>query len=96
MTNKTRVRLVRVAASAVIIAGASLTAAGAAQAVGGFGKRSSNETQDAGLGVQDALEGEDTGNTSLGGISGGAAAAGEQTSVVLDDGRAVLVVLDHG
>ncbi|MFE4660702.1 hypothetical protein ACFRFJ_28915, partial [Streptomyces hydrogenans] len=35
MTNKTRVRLARVAAGAVIIAGASLTAAGAAQAVGG-------------------------------------------------------------
>ncbi|MER6480235.1 hypothetical protein ABT281_28850, partial [Streptomyces filamentosus] len=34
MTNKTRVRLARVAAGAVIIAGASLTAAGAAQAVG--------------------------------------------------------------
>ncbi|MFE0640377.1 hypothetical protein ACFW2Y_01915, partial [Streptomyces sp. NPDC058877] len=71
MTNKTRVRLVRVAASAVIIAGASLTAAGAAQAVGGFGTES-NQTQDAGLGIQDAPGEEDTGNTTYGQTTGGA------------------------
>ncbi|MGC4929426.1 hypothetical protein ACLQ2I_23730, partial [Streptomyces sp. DT117] len=34
MTKKTRVRVARIAAGAVIAAGASLTAAGAAQAVG--------------------------------------------------------------
>ncbi|MFJ6807741.1 hypothetical protein ACIQRK_17180, partial [Streptomyces anulatus] len=34
MTKKTRIRVARIAAGAVIAAGASLTAAGAAQAIG--------------------------------------------------------------
>ncbi|MFE7513278.1 hypothetical protein ACFU8I_18970, partial [Streptomyces sp. NPDC057540] len=78
MTNKTRIRLVRVAASAVIIAGASLTAAGAAQAVGGFGP-DNNQTQGAEVGTQS--EGDtDGGNTILGGISGSTGSNGTEGS----------------
>ncbi|MEW1549438.1 hypothetical protein AB0421_23190, partial [Streptomyces tsukubensis] len=45
MTKKTRIRVARIAAGAVIAAGASLTVAGAAQAFTG------SQTAEAGLGV---------------------------------------------
>ncbi|MFI8089938.1 LPXTG cell wall anchor domain-containing protein [Streptomyces sp. NPDC086080] len=58
MTKKTRIRVARIAAGAVIAAGASLTAAGAASA---FEIGVSSEANDAGLGVGVGLDGENPG-----------------------------------
>ena len=54
MTKKTRIRVARIAACAVIAAGASLTAAGAAQATGidvGLGISEDGINADVGLGM---------------------------------------------
>ena len=68
MTKKTRVRVARIAAGAVIAAGASLTAAGAAQAVGigvnigglSATAEANEDGLDVGLGIQGDNEGGDT------------------------------------
>ncbi|MFF0487301.1 hypothetical protein ACFYT9_39160, partial [Streptomyces sp. NPDC004435] len=80
MTNKTRVRLARVAAGAVIIAGASLTAAGAAQAVSSgndgstlevtVGALNGDEGEDGGNEIAGSIEGQDAGGNDAGGDGG--------------------------
>ncbi|MET8060398.1 hypothetical protein ABZV33_27360, partial [Streptomyces microflavus] len=81
MTKKTRVRLARIAAGAVIAAGASLTAAGAAQAVGlGIGVDGDEiVTADAGIqGDENPIGGADQGGVS-GETTTGETTTGETT-----------------
>ena len=59
MTKKTRIRVARIAAGAVIAAGASLTAAGAASALE-IGVNA--EANDAGLGLGETLDGDEPGD----------------------------------
>ncbi|MGA5558247.1 hypothetical protein ACPCSA_27770, partial [Streptomyces lavendulocolor] len=83
MTKMTRVRVARIAAGAVIAAGASLTAAGAASAVGidvevaGIGVRAeANEGGlEAGLGINDG----DPGGVDSGGTTGDPGTTGATT-----------------
>ncbi|MGV9311615.1 hypothetical protein ACWDR0_05415, partial [Streptomyces sp. NPDC003691] len=66
MTKKTRIRVARIAAGAVIAAGASLTVAGAAQAFTG------SQTSDAGLGVlSDDPPADTNGGSNGGGVDPG-------------------------
>ncbi|MFE8978275.1 hypothetical protein ACFYM7_33395, partial [Streptomyces cyaneofuscatus] len=67
MTKKTRIRVARIAAGAVIAAGASLTAAGAAQALNGPGEQVSTQDAEA----QDGLIGGLLEGTTEGGDPGG-------------------------
>ncbi|NEE39113.1 hypothetical protein G3M53_78665, partial [Streptomyces sp. SID7982] len=79
MTKKTRVRVARIAAGAVIAAGASLTAAGAAQALDldGSGEQSTVTTQD--QTEDEGLIGELIGGGGPGGVDEGQTTTGETT-----------------
>ncbi|MFD3753062.1 hypothetical protein ACFWVT_23065, partial [Streptomyces cyaneofuscatus] len=86
MTKKTRVRVARITAGAIIAAGASLTAAGAAQALNGHGEdqvTTQDGPADGGLiegntSGENPIGGADQGGASEGGDQGGASEGGDQ------------------
>ncbi|MFD3647405.1 hypothetical protein ACFWUT_10735, partial [Streptomyces cyaneofuscatus] len=78
MTKKTRVRVARITAGAIIAAGASLTAAGAAQALNGPGEdqvTTQDGPADGGL-IGGLIEGNTSGENPIGGADQGGASEG--------------------
>ncbi|MET9927700.1 hypothetical protein ABZ011_24205, partial [Streptomyces sp. NPDC006320] len=80
MTKKTRVRVARIAAGAVIAAGASLTAAGAAQALNGPEEQVTTQAVETEEGLIGGLvEGNTSGENPIGGADqGGTSEGGDQ------------------